>query len=77
MHVSLRPASLDEADAISALALRSKGRAELTWTPGDRGELDADPCAAPLYERYGARRVAEVPSGSIPGRLLPRLVIEL
>lgn len=39
--------------------------------------IDADPGAEPFYLRYGARRVAEVPSGSIPGRLLPRLVIEL
>lgn len=151
MDITLRPTRTDEAPAISALALRSKGhwgydpdfleacRAELTWSAddlasgdvvvaerkgvlvgffvlagdGDRGELDAlfvdppaigtgvggvlmraaletacdrgyrtlgidaDPGAEPFYTRYGARRVAEVPSGSIPGRLLPRLEIEL
>lgn len=39
--------------------------------------IDADPGAEAFYVRYGARRVAEVPSGSIPGRLLPRLEIAL
>lgn len=33
--------------------------------------IDADPGAAPFYERMGAERVGEVPSGSIPGRVLP------
>jgi GNAT superfamily N-acetyltransferase len=36
-------------------------------------DLDADPGAAPFYLRYGARRVGDVPSGSIPGRTLPHL----
>jgi GNAT superfamily N-acetyltransferase len=36
-------------------------------------DLDADPDAAPFYLRYGARRLGDVPSGSIPGRTLPRL----
>lgn len=35
--------------------------------------LDADPGAEGFYLRHGARRVGEVPSGSVPGRLLPRL----
>ena len=39
--------------------------------------IDADPDAEPFYRRYGARRVGEVPSGSIPGRTLPRLEIDL
>lgn len=39
--------------------------------------IDADPGAEPFYMKYGARRVCEVPSGSIPGRALPRLEIEL
>ena len=33
--------------------------------------IDADPGAASFYERMGAERVGEVPSGSIPGRVLP------
>lgn len=38
-----------------------------------RLRLDADPGAEQFYTRHGARRVGEVASGSIPGRLLPRL----
>lgn len=33
--------------------------------------IDADPGAAAFYERMGAEPAGEVPSGSIPGRLLP------
>lgn len=36
--------------------------------------IEADPGAEPFYERMGAERHGEAPSGSIPGRLLPRLV---
>jgi GNAT superfamily N-acetyltransferase len=36
-------------------------------------DLDADPGAAPFYLKYGARRLGDVPSGSIPDRTLPRL----
>lgn len=36
-------------------------------------DLDADPGAAPFYLKYGAHHLADVPSGSIPGRTLPRL----
>jgi GNAT superfamily N-acetyltransferase len=35
--------------------------------------LDADPDAVGFYLHHGARRVGEVASGSIPGRVLPRL----
>ena len=35
--------------------------------------LDADPNAVPFYERMGMRVVGESPSGSIPGRMLPRM----
>lgn len=40
-------------------------------------ELDADPGAAPFYRHHGARQVGESPSGSIPGRVLPRLRFRL
>lgn len=40
-------------------------------------ELDADPGAEPFYLRFGARRIGTSPSGSIPGRELPRLAIAL
>ena len=39
--------------------------------------LDADPAAAPFYERLGFRTVGQAPSGSIPGRTLPYMTITL
>jgi hypothetical protein len=39
--------------------------------------IDADPGAVPFYERMGAVPAGLVPSGSIPGRFLPRLVVAL
>jgi len=42
-----------------------------------RLELDADPGAEPFYLRFGAYRIGTSPSGSIPGRELPRLTLDL
>ena len=39
--------------------------------------IEADPDAAPFYEKMGAVRVGRAPSGSIPGRFLPRLSLGL
>jgi len=39
--------------------------------------IDSDPHAEGFYRAMGARRVGEVPSGSIPGRSLPLLVFDL
>ncbi len=39
--------------------------------------IDADPGAEAFYRHAGARRVGEAPSGSIAGRLLPRLELEV
>lgn len=39
--------------------------------------LDADPDAEPFYRHHGAVRVGEAPSGSVPGRMLPRLRFDL
>lgn len=36
--------------------------------------VEADPDAVPFYERMGCLPAGEAPSGSIPGRVLPRLV---
>ena len=36
-------------------------------------ELDADPTAVSFYEAMGCRVIGEAPSGSIPGRMLPRM----
>jgi GNAT superfamily N-acetyltransferase len=35
--------------------------------------VDADPNAEPIYARFGFRTVGRSPSGSIPGRFLPRM----
>ena len=60
------------------------GRALLNWAieiararGAVRLTIDADPDAVPFYRRMGARHAGETPSGSIPGRMLPRLTIEL
>ena len=39
--------------------------------------IEADPDAAPFYRRLGARDTGLVPSGSIAGRMLPKLVFDL
>ena len=39
--------------------------------------IEADPDAAPFYRRMGARDCGLAASGSIPGRMLPKLVREL
>ena len=39
--------------------------------------IEADPDAAPFYRRMGAVDDGVVPSGSIPGRLIPRLNLPL
>lgn len=39
--------------------------------------IEADPDATPFYRQMGARDVGLAPSGSIPGRMLPKLVMDL
>jgi N-acetylglutamate synthase-like GNAT family acetyltransferase len=39
--------------------------------------IDADPGAADFYRRMGARDDGVASSGSIPGRFLPRLVLDI
>jgi GNAT superfamily N-acetyltransferase len=39
--------------------------------------IEADPDAAPFYRRLGARDAGLAPSGSIAGRRLPKLVLDL
>lgn len=39
--------------------------------------LDSDPRAEGFYQRQGFRRIGTAPSGSIPGRYLPRLRLDL
>jgi GNAT superfamily N-acetyltransferase len=63
---------------------RGTGRALFTWAANtsrrmgaDRMTIDADPGAAPFYRRMGARDAGQAPSGSISGRMLPRLTFDL
>ena len=39
--------------------------------------IEADPDAAPFYRRMGANLAGLAPSASIPGRMLPRLILNL
>jgi GNAT superfamily N-acetyltransferase len=55
--------------AWAANAAREKGATRLI--------IDSDPGAAPFYRRMGAYDLGQAPSGSIPGRMLPRLAINL
>ncbi|OAA64819.1 acetyltransferase [Cordyceps fumosorosea ARSEF 2679] len=63
-----------------------RGLGRLLWEDavrraGDSGvgrlTLDADPHAESFHIRMGAQRCGEVPSGSVPGRVLPRLVVDV
>jgi GNAT superfamily N-acetyltransferase len=66
-------------------ALRSgTGRALLAWATdvakklgATRLTIDADPDAAAFYRGMGACDVGQTPSGSIPGRMLPKLAMNL
>lgn len=79
----------DQADLLKLFvepkALRSGvGRALFAWATdvarkmgAARMNIEADPDAAPFYRRLGARDAGLVPSGSIAGRMLPKLVLVL
>ncbi len=79
----------DEADLLKLFvepsALRSgTGKALLVWATdvakklgATRLIIDADPDAAPFYRRMGAYDVGQAPSGSVPGRMLPKLAMNL
>lgn len=67
-----------------ALLKSGAGRVLFAWAKAEaaaRGAkalvIESDPGAAPFYRRLGARDDGVAPSGSIPGRLLPRLVLDL
>jgi GNAT superfamily N-acetyltransferase len=60
------------------------GKALFTWATdlakrqgAVRLVIEADPDAAPFYRRVGAQDVGLAPSGSIQGRMLPRLTKDL
>jgi GNAT superfamily N-acetyltransferase len=66
-------------------ALRSgTGKALLAWATdvarklgATRLTIEADPDAAPFYRKMGAYDVGLAPSGSVPGRMLPKLAMNL
>ncbi|MEO1243540.1 MAG: GNAT family N-acetyltransferase [Pseudomonadota bacterium] len=60
------------------------GRRMLVWAVQEARRMgatelliEADPDAEPFYLKMGAERRGEAPSESIPGRMLPLLVMEL
>jgi len=60
------------------------GAALLSWAAATahrlgarRLRIESDPQAVPFYARMGARQVGEAASGSIPGRMLPLLELQL
>jgi GNAT superfamily N-acetyltransferase len=60
------------------------GKALFTWAIDTAREMgavrmtiEADPDAAPFYRRLGARDIGFAPSGSIAGRMLPKLALDL
>jgi len=60
------------------------GRALFAWATdaaremgAQRMVIEADPDAAPFYRHLGAHDAGLAPSGSIPGRMLPRLTLDL
>lgn len=87
--VTVRLARSEETGALTGLALRSKA----SWGYDDafmaafldacrarglaRVWVDADPNAEPVYARFGFRTVGQSQSGSIPGRMLPRMELDL
>ncbi len=63
---------------------KGTGKALFTWATAISRRMgahqmiiDADPDAAPFYRRMGARDAGKAPSGSIPGRMLPRLTFHV
>jgi GNAT superfamily N-acetyltransferase len=79
----------DEADLLKLFVdpsglRRGVGKTLLVWATNVAREkgatrliIDLDPGAAQFYRRMGAYDVGQAPSGSIPGRMLPKLAINL
>jgi GNAT superfamily N-acetyltransferase len=71
-HLFVEPAAMGRGVG----GLLTSAALELATSLGmTRLTLDADPHAEAFYLRMGAVRVGESPSGSIPGRVLPRMVL--
>ena len=79
----------DEADLLKLFvepaALHSGiGKALFVWATdvakklgATRLTIDADPDAAEFYRRMGAYDIGQASSGSVPGRMLPKLAMNL
>ena len=79
----------DEADLLKlfvepSVLRNGTGKALLAWANdvakklgAKRLTIEADPDAAPFYRRMGAYDVGQAPSGSVPGRMLPKLAMNL
>lgn len=61
---------------VGALLL-ARARADARAAGARSLRIEADPYAAAWYRRRGARDIGTIPSGSIPGRMLPLLEIDL
>jgi GNAT superfamily N-acetyltransferase len=79
-----RVAELDKLFVEPSRLRSSAGKALFEWAAmiaRDRGAasmvIESDPDAASFYRRIGAVDDGTAPSGSIPGRLLPRLKLRL
>jgi hypothetical protein len=76
VSVIVRAARPEEAGAISALALRSKGHWGFAADLGMHTlEIDSDPYAEPFYRHAGAVRTGEAVSTVDPDRRLPHLTL--
>lgn len=85
----VRMIAADEADLVKLFvepaAMRGGvGQALFAWARdaaralgASRMVIEADPEAVPFYRRLGARDAGLAPSGSIAGRMLPKLVLDL
>ena len=84
VSVTAAEASLDKLFVEPAAIRGGTGRRLFEWcieaarADGARTlVIEADPGAAPFYRRMGARDAGLVPSGSVPGRVLPLLKLDL
>ena len=84
LHFDRGTAQLDKLYIAPTALRRGAGRALFLWALAEARRagatemtIDADPNAADFYRRMGASDDGLVPSGSIPGRRLPRLKLNL
>lgn len=84
VRVSVANADLLKLFVEPEILRRGTGRALFAWATdisrrmgAHQLTIEADPGAVPFYRRMGARDAGTAPSGSIPGRLLPRLTFDI